>query len=301
MADSAASFLRRDGCVPAQALIAAAAHAQGMRDGARFGAKAVHAGIDFGTVSGHVRDVIAAVAPNYSRERFAGLGVRIIEGAARFTDAETVAVGELSIKAGHFVLAAGSLPTIPPIPGLLDTPHLTSETVADLADYPRHLIVIGASAAGLELAQAFRRLGSEVTVLETATPLPGEDGECAAVVLDALEREPVRLHAGVKISNVRRAFAGVQVAFATAAGTETLEGSHLLLAAGRRPSLDGLGLDAARIGHTPEGIVVDQHLRTTNKRVCAQRRYRRAAPRPRRHLPRRDRAPPSAGSARRLR
>jgi len=262
-------FLRRDGSVAVRALIAAAEHAQAMRDGARFGSRAVRAGVDFSAVSTYVCEVIDAVAPNFSRERFAGLGVRIIKGAARFADAETVAVGDLGIKAGRFVLAAGSAPVIPAIPGLLDTPHLTSETVADLADYPRHLIVIGAGAAGLELAQAFRRLGCEVTVLEAATPLAREDRECAAVVLDALEREGVKLRAGVEITNVRRAFARVQVAFATATGTETIEGSHLLLAAGRLPSLDGLGLDAAGIGHTAKGIVVDAHLRTTNKRVYA--------------------------------
>ena len=262
-------FLRRDGSVPAQALITAADHAQAMREGARFGVKAVRAGVDFGAVSAHIRDVIDAVAPNFSRERFAGLGVRIIKGAARFTDAETVAVGDLAIKARRFVLATGSAPVIPPIPGLLDTPHLTSETVADLSDYPRHLIIIGAGAVGLELAQAFRRLGSEVTVLEAATPLPGTDRECAAIVLDALERDGVKLRTGVKVTNVRRALARVQVAFATAAGAEALEGSHLLIAAGRRPCLDGPDLKVAGVSHTPEGVVVDQHLRTTNKRVYA--------------------------------
>ena len=262
-------FLRRDGSVSAQALITAADHAQAMREGSRFGVRAVRAGVDFGAVSAHIRDVIDAVAPNFSRERFAGLGVRIIKGAARFTDAETVAVGDLAIKARRFVLAAGSAPVIPPIPGLLDTPHLTSETIADLSDYPRHLIVIGAGAVGLELAQAFRRLGSEVTVLEAATPLPGTDRECAAIVLDALERDGVKLRTGVNVTNVRRALARVQVAFATAAGAEALEGSHLLIAAGRRPCLDGLDLNVAGISHTPEGVVVDQHLRTTNKRVYA--------------------------------
>jgi pyruvate/2-oxoglutarate dehydrogenase complex dihydrolipoamide dehydrogenase (E3) component len=262
-------FLKEDGSVPALALIAAAEHAHAMRNGARFGAKAVRVGVDFGAVGAHVRDVIDSVAPNFTRERFAGLGVRLINGAARFTDPETVAVGDLSIKAGRFVLATGSSPIIPAIPGLLDTPHLTSKTVADLTEFPRHLIVIGAGAAGLELAQAFRRLGSEVTVLESATPLAGADRECAAIVLDALEREGVKLRTGVEIANVRRALARVQVTFAASAGAETIEGSHLLVAAGRRVNLDNLGLDAAGIGYTPQGIVADQHLRTTNKRVYA--------------------------------
>ena len=262
-------FLKRDGSVPAQALIAAAERANAMRTGARFGAKAVRVGIDFGAVNTHMRDVIDVVAPNFTRERFAGLGVRLIRGPARFTGAETIAAGDLSIKAGHFVVAARSSPIIPEIPGLLDIPHLTSETIADLAEFPRQLIVIGAGPTGLELAQAFRRLGAEVTVLESATPLARADRECAAIVLDALEREGVTLRTGVEITNVRRAFARVHVTFTASAGVETIEGSHLLVAVGRRTNLDDLGLDAAGISYTPQGIIADQHLRTTNKRVYA--------------------------------
>ncbi len=262
-------FLERDGSVPAQALIAAAEHANAMRNGARFGAKAVRVGIDYAAVSAHMREVIETVAPNFSRERFAGLGVRVITGAARFSDAETVAVDGFAIKANRFVIATGSSPVIPAIPGLLDTPHLTSESLADLAELPRHLIVIGAGATGLELAQAFRRLGAEVSVLEAAIPLAHEDPECAAIVLDALEREGVKLRTGVETTNVRRVFARVQVSFATPAGAETIEGTHLLVAAGRAPNLDDLGLEAAGISRAAPGIVVDPHLRTTNKRVYA--------------------------------
>lgn len=262
-------FLERDGSVPAQALIAAAERANAMRTGARFGAKAVRVGVDYAAVSAHMREVIEAVAPNFTRERFAGLGVRVITGAARFSDADTLAVDDFAIKANRFVIATGSSPVIPAIPGLLDTPHFTSESLADLAELPRRLIVIGAGAAGLELAQAFRRLGAEVSVLEAAIPLAREDPECAAIVLDALEREGVKLRAGVETTNVRRVFARVQVSFATPAGAETIEGTHLLIAAGRRPSLDDLGLAAAGISRAAPGIVVDPHLRTTNKRVYA--------------------------------
>jgi pyruvate/2-oxoglutarate dehydrogenase complex dihydrolipoamide dehydrogenase (E3) component len=262
-------FLERDGSVPAQALIAAAERANAMRTGARFGAKAVRVGVDYAAVSAHMREVIEAVAPNFTRERFAGLGVRVITGAARFSDADTLAVDDFAIKANRFVIATGSSPVIPAIPGLLDTPHFTSESLADLAELPRHLIVIGAGAVGLELAQAFRRLGAEVSVLEAAIPLAREDPECAAIVLDALEREGVKLRAGVETTNVRRVFARVQVSFATPAGAETIESTHLLIAAGRRANLDDLGLEAAGISRAAPGIVVDPHLRTTNKRVYA--------------------------------
>ena len=181
------------------------------------------------------------------------------EGEGRFTDAETVAVNGYDVKARRFVIATGSSPALPAIPGLADTPHLTNETVFDLADCPRHLIVIGADSIGLELAQAFRRLGAEVTVLEAATPLAGDDPECAAIVLDALAREGVTLRTGVEVRQVRRVLARVQVDFVSEdASDETIEGTHLLVAAGRRPNLENLDLDAAGIRYEPNGIVVDR-------------------------------------------
>jgi len=145
--------------------------------------------------------------------------------------------------------------------------------VFDLADCPRHLIVIGAGSVGLELAQAFRRLGAEVTVLEAAMPLADEDAECAGIVLDALARDGIVVRSGVEVAQVRRALARVQVDIVTTAGEqhrkETIEGTHLLVAAGRRPNLENLDLDAAGIRYQPNGIVVDRRLRTSNKQVYA--------------------------------
>ncbi|MGD0026734.1 MAG: FAD-dependent oxidoreductase [Xanthobacteraceae bacterium] len=262
------------GSLPSKALIAAAERANSLRNGARFGVKSVRAAIDFAAVNAHVHHAMDAVAPQNSRERFTGLGVRVIAGAARFQDGSTVAVDDVTIKARRFIIATGSSPVIPAIPGLADTPHLTNETLFDLTDCPRHLIIIGAGRVGLELAQAFRRLGSEVTVLEAATPLASDDPECAAIVLDALAREGIRLRTGVQIAQVRRVLARVQVVIgksegAASEGGETIEGTHLLVAAGRRPSLDELDLDAAGIRYAPHGIMVDKRLRTTNKRVYA--------------------------------
>jgi pyruvate/2-oxoglutarate dehydrogenase complex dihydrolipoamide dehydrogenase (E3) component len=261
------------GCVPSKALIAAAHHAAGIAAAADFGITAGPAAIDFTRVRDHIRGVIAAIAPNDSRERFTGLGVQVVAGAARFKDAATVAVGEaVEIKARRFVIATGSSPTIPLIPGLAETPHLTNETIFDLADCPRHLVVIGAGPTGLELAQAFRRLGAAVTVIEAAAPLADEDPECVAVVLDALAREGVAIRTGVTVRSVRRADgqdAGVQVAIHDGAYEETIGGSHLLIAVGRSPNLADLALDRAGIAHGPRGIVVDKRLRTTNRRVYA--------------------------------
>ncbi|MET0631099.1 MAG: FAD-dependent oxidoreductase [Xanthobacteraceae bacterium] len=263
------------GCVPSKALIASAKRAEAMRSAAPFGIKPQKPGVEFYQVNDHIQDVIAAIVPNDSRERFTGLGVRVIEGEARFTDAKTVAVGDqFEIKARRFVIAAGSRPAVPPIPGLDNTPYLTNETVFEMRERPKHLIVIGAGAIGLELAQAFRRLGSDVTVLEAAAPLAGEDPECAAVVLDALAREGVTVRSDVTVTKVKRARNRIEVELEVAGsdGKKTIEmvgGSDLLVAAGRRPAVEGLGLDAAGINFSGSGIHVDKRLRTTNKSVYA--------------------------------
>jgi pyruvate/2-oxoglutarate dehydrogenase complex dihydrolipoamide dehydrogenase (E3) component len=260
---------RSAGSLPATALIAAAARAHIMRNGAPFGLKTVRFGVDYAAIREHMRQVADAAASSNTRERIAALGVRVISGAARFVDQETLAVGDLAIKARRFVIATGSSPALPAIAGLAETPHLTNETVFGLNECPRHLIVIGAGSVGVELAQAFRRLGADVTVLEATAPLASQDAECAAIVLDALSREGVTLRTGAEIVRVHRTLARVQVDIATPTGVETVEGSHLLVAVGRRPNLDSLDLDAAAIRHEPRGIVVDKLLRTTNKRVYA--------------------------------
>ena len=171
------------GCVPSKALLAAAKHAAASRRTTPFGLKEHRADVDFAKVQAHVHGVIAAIAPNDSKERFTGLGVQVIEGAARFADAKTVWVGDkFEIRARRFVVATGSSPSIPPIPGLAETPHLTNETIFDLKQCPEHLIIVGAGAVGLELAQAHRRLGAKVTVLEAAVPFAADDPECTAIV-----------------------------------------------------------------------------------------------------------------------
>jgi pyruvate/2-oxoglutarate dehydrogenase complex dihydrolipoamide dehydrogenase (E3) component len=257
------------GGVPAAALAVTAEHANIIRNAAHFGLKAPRFGVDFAAVKAHLRDVANTVAPIEARERLAGLGMHVIDGAARFLDARTVAAGDFTIAARRFVIATGSSPSLPAILGLAETPHLTSDTVFDLADCPRHLIVIGAGSAGLELAQTFRRLGADITVLEAATPLAGDDPECAAIVLDALEREGITLRIGVVTARVRRVLARIEIDITTPEGLETITGSHVLVAAGRRPNVEDLDLDLAGIRYEPHGIDVDRRLRTTNKRVYA--------------------------------
>jgi pyruvate/2-oxoglutarate dehydrogenase complex dihydrolipoamide dehydrogenase (E3) component len=258
-----------NGSLPAQALIAAAERAHAVRTAPRFGIKTVRFGVDFAAVRAHVQEVIAAVAPLDSRERFAGMGVRVIEGAASFADRETVTVNGSAVKARRFIIATGSLPDLPAIPGLADVPFLTNEDVFELDECPRHLIVIGGGAAALEMAQAFRRLGAYVIVLSETLPLAGYDGECATLVTDALARDGVALRSGVTIIQARHTQARVQVDVVSEAGAETIEGSHLLVMSGRRPNIAALDLDRAGIRHTASGVTVDTRLVTSNKRVHA--------------------------------
>ena len=253
------------GCVPSKALLAAARHATEPRRVTPFGLNLPRAEIDFAKVNAHVHAVIAAIAPNDSKERFTGLGVHVIEGVARFTDKATVAVGDFTIRARRFVVATGSSPAVPPIPGLSETPYLTNETIFERKRCPEHLIIIGAGPIGIELAQAHRRLGAKVTVLEAATPLANEDPECAATVLAQLEREGVAIRAGVAVTRVAQHDGKIQVV----AGEETIEGSDLLIATGRRPNVDGLDLAAAGIDFDQRGIAVGKGLKTSNKRVYA--------------------------------
>ncbi len=258
------------GCVPSKSLIAAAHRARAMAQARAFGIAAGSVKVDFAEVHRHVQGVIAAIAPNDSKARFTGLGVHVIAGVARFKDRKTVTVGDaIEIKARRFVIATGSSPALPPIPGLDAVPCLTNETVFDLTTQPSHLVVIGAGPIGLELAQAFRRLGSAVTVLEAARPLAREDGECADIVLDALAREGVELRSPVAVVRVDAVDSQIRLALRAGDGEETLEASHLLVAAGRRPNLDDLALERARIRHDRNGVIVNRGLKTSNRRVYA--------------------------------
>ena len=254
------------GCVPSKALIAAARHAESARRAPRFGVRTGEPAVDFAAVRAHVRGVIDSIAPNDSEERFTKLGVTVIRAAARFRDPGTVVAGGAEIQARRFVLATGSGPAVPPIPGLAETPYLTNETVFENAELPEHLVVIGGGPIGMEMAQAHRRLGARVTVLEAlGTVLARDDPEAAAIVRDAFAREGIAVRTGVKIEAVEP---GPPIVVRLAGG-EGIACSHLFLATGRRAVTENLGLDEAGIAHDARGIKVDASLRTSNKRVYA--------------------------------
>ena len=257
------------GCVPSKALLAAAHAAQTVRTAGRFGVNGHEPEVDFARVHDHVHGVIKAIAPMDSQERFEGLGVTVLRDHARFSDPQTLQVGEATVRAKRFVIATGSAPAVPPIPGLETVGFQTNETLFDAQVRPAHLVIIGGGPIGLEMAQAHRRLGCQVTVLERATVLPKDDPELAAFVRNALLREGVEIREGAEIKQVSRAGNGVEILIADAQGESRIVGTDLLVAAGRKPVLDGLGLEAAGVAFTPGGITVDRRLRTSNRRIFA--------------------------------
>lgn len=254
------------GCVPSKSLIAAAAAAQAMRSGGPFGVRPVEPEVDFTAVHRHVHEVIAGIAPHDSQERFEGLGVTVIREHARFTGPEEVQAGTRRIRARRFVIATGSRAAIPPVPGIEDVPYLTNETVFDLTERPRRLLVLGGGPIGCELAQAFRRLGSEVTVVDLGPIMPKDDPELVEIVRRRLLAEGLVLKERVKVAAVEP---GPALVLEGGGAGERVEGTHLLVAAGRNPNVEDLGLESAGIEFDKKGVKVDKGLRTTNRRAYA--------------------------------
>lgn len=254
------------GCIPSKSLLAAAKLADLGRRAAPLGILYGPPRIDFAAVGESVAQVVAALAPNDSVGRFERLGVRVVRAEARFTGPRSLSAGETEIRPRRFVIATGSHPAVPPIPGIDAVPYLTNETIFANRALPDHLIVIGGGPIGFEMAQAHRRLGARVTVLDIGTLLPRDDRELVGLLANRLAEEGIALRPQTTIASVARSGAGVLVALA---GGEEIAGSHLLVAAGRRPSVAALDLPAAGIAAGPLGITVDARLRTTNRRVFA--------------------------------
>ncbi|MCC6000306.1 MAG: FAD-dependent oxidoreductase [Pararhodobacter sp.] len=253
------------GCVPSKALLAAGKAVQARRQAA-FGLPALDPAPDHSAAMTHVRATIAAIAPHDSVERFQGLGVRVIQEYGHFISPDTVEAGAHRITARRFVIATGSVPALPPIDGLGDVPHLTNETIFNLPEAPGHLLILGGGPIGIEMAQAHRRLGCRVTVIEAGRALGREDPEAAALVLTTLRAEGVEIIEGASVERVSGRAGAIEL---QVAGGTVFLGTHLLVAAGRRPALERLNLDAAGVAHTSAGVTVDARLRSTNRRVLA--------------------------------
>jgi pyruvate/2-oxoglutarate dehydrogenase complex dihydrolipoamide dehydrogenase (E3) component len=257
------------GCVPSKALIAAAESARNIELAERFGVHAPAPTIDFGKVNAHVHGVIAAIAPHDSVERFEGLGVNVIQASAEFVGPSKLKAGDDLIEARRFVVATGSSASIPPIAGIANVPYLTNETVFHLKEAPGHLIVVGGGPMGLEVGQAHRRLGCKVTVLEAFSIMPKDDPEAVDVVRQGLLAEGIEIMEGANVENVASHNNGIRALVSSKAGCRSVDGTHLLVAAGRQPNVNGLGLERAGIEFSSKGIKVDARLRTTNRCVFA--------------------------------
>ncbi|WP_282182410.1 dihydrolipoyl dehydrogenase family protein [Aliiroseovarius marinus] len=237
------------GCVPSKALLHAGKTAMGWIE-----------------AHDHVRQTIATIEPHDSVERFEGLGVRVITEYGQFISPKEVQAGDYVIEARRFVISTGSSPFVPPIPGIENVPYETNETIFDLKDKPDHLLIIGGGPIGLEMAQAHRRLGCEVTVIEGMKALGRDDPELAALVLEALRAEGIAIEEEALAAEIRGEAGAIEVEVKDG---RVFKGTHLLMAVGRKPNTDKLNLEAAGIEPTRAGIKVDASLRTTNKKVYA--------------------------------
>jgi pyruvate/2-oxoglutarate dehydrogenase complex dihydrolipoamide dehydrogenase (E3) component len=253
------------GCVPSKALIRAARAAYDVKNADRFGVTAGNPTVNFASTMSYVHDVIAKIAPHDSVERFRNMGVTVLEGTAQFIDAGTVKVGNTRVTARYFVIATGSKPSIPSLRGLNAIDYHTNETIFKLTSRPQHLLILGGGAVGLEMAQTFRRLGSRVTLIEQQNCLQNEDAETLAPVLDKLRAEGVTLEEMCQVKSVRKE--GRKIILKTDRGD--LEGSHLLIAAGRKPNCDELNLDRAGVPLENGFIKTDHRLRTDRKNIYA--------------------------------
>ena len=254
------------GCVPSKALIAAAKQAHVFRTSGPYGISAVEPKVDFKKVHAHIGKAIAAIEPNDSAARFEKLGVKIVLSAAKFRDAKTLECKDGIFSAKRFVIATGSRAAVPTIAGLETVSYFTNETIFENTVLPKHLIIIGGGAIGMELAQAHRRLGSEVTVIEAFAPLSKDDPELTAIVLESLRADGVKTLSQTAIKEILKSKSGIIIE------TEVrgkISGSHLLVAVGRAANVEGLNLEAAGVAYTAKGVTVDKGLRTSQKHIYA--------------------------------
>ena len=253
------------GCVPSKALLAAGKQAHAMQEGEKFGVASVKPEVDFAAAKDHVAKVIATIEPNDSVERFEGFGVNVIQEYGRFISPTEVQAGDTVIEARRIVIATGSGPFVPPIPGVEDVTYYTNENIFDLRERPDHLLIVGGGPIGMEMAQAHIRLGSKVTVIEGMKAMGKDDPEAAAIVLEKLRGEGIEIVEDATAEKISQT--GDQITVATTNGT--FSGTHLLMAVGRKVNIEKLDLDKANVAHD-RSVKVDASLRSiTNKKVYA--------------------------------
>jgi len=255
------------GCVPSKAFIAAGNAAYAVRASVKFGIEPVKPVVNFEKVRDHVRRVIEEISPKDSQGRFEKLGVRVIRERGRFSGRRSIVAGDYEIFAKRIVISTGSTPYVPVINGLDKVPFFTNETIFDHKELIQHLLVIGGGPIGLELAQAYRRLGANVTVIEQRNALNLEDPELSSIVIENLKKEGVDIHENVIIQGITNCDNKIKIQVDRDGNKLSFNGSHLLIAAGRQPNIHDLNLGAAGINNGPAGISTNARMQTSNKRV----------------------------------
>jgi pyruvate/2-oxoglutarate dehydrogenase complex dihydrolipoamide dehydrogenase (E3) component len=257
------------GCVPSKAILASARAAADVARAAAFGiAVPGPVAVDFPAVMERMRGLRAAIAPHDSARRFRDLGVDVFLGAARFRSRAEIEVGDARLRFARAVIATGGRSAVPPIPGLVEAGFRTNETIFDLIERPRRLAVLGGGPIGCELAQAFARLGAQVTILQRQPQLlPREDRDAAACLLAAFRSEGIDVRLEATIERVETN--GRERILQLARDGERVVADEILVAAGRQPNVEELGLAAAGVRFGPKGVEVDDFLRTTNRRIYA--------------------------------
>lgn len=254
-----------NGCVPSKALITAAKRAAEARIETLHGVTLAAPKIEWSGVHKHIHAAIAHIAPHDSEETFEEMGCEVIRDYARITGKHTVGVGSRTLSAPRIVVATGSRPFVPPIPGLDGVPYLTNENLFDLSEQPGHLIIIGGGVIGMEMAQSFCRLGSEVTVIEPANPMGRDDQDNVQVVIDTMKAEGVNF-----VKGEANGVSGIQGALEVQVDNgKTIKGTHILLAVGRRANTSGFGLEELGVEMARNGIKVDARRRTSVKSIYA--------------------------------
>ena len=254
------------GCVPSKALIEAAHRAKGAASAQNLGVSCHDVTVNYASVMRHVRQTIAAIEPHDSQERFEGLGVRVIRGYAEFASKNSVRVGEETLTARRIVVATGATPIAPPINGLDAVAYFTNETFFENRNRPDHLIIIGGGPIGVEMAQAHAQLGIKTTLIERFEILPREITETREIVRTKLLQDGVTVFENCDVISIKENGATKSIILGD---DQMIQGSHILVATGRRANIDRLNLSAAGIETTDVGISVDDSLRTTNRAVYA--------------------------------
>ena len=259
------------GCVPSKSLVRAARAWAAGRRGGQFGLAPQEAPRgDFGAVMERMRRVRAGLSGIDSAQRFTGLGVDVFLAAGRFTGPDTVAADGTTLRFSRAAICTGARAAAPPVPGLAEAGYLTNETLFSLTALPAKLAVIGAGPIGCEMAQAFARFGSEVTLIEqTGHVLPREDPDAAAIVQARMAADGVRLALDARITDVARRGGGKLLRYTAAGAACELLVDDVLVGVGRAPNVEGLGLDRAGVAHDRSGVTVDETLRTSNRRIYA--------------------------------